>query len=84
MMQILSPHSLLLYPYGISSVWQDCMAVNVTGLVPMISSYLATSNLAWHKVLLGTGYFFFAVHAKGFTDNYPLLFEGLQNILKGM
>jgi hypothetical protein len=45
---------------------------------------LAISNLAWHKVLLGTGYFFFAVHFEGFTENYPFLFEGLQNILKGM
>ena len=41
-------------------------------------------ELAWHKVLLGTGYFFFAVHFEGFTENCPFLFEGLQNILKGM
>ena len=27
---------------------------------------------------------FFAVHFEGFTENYPFLFEGLQNILKGM
>ena len=27
---------------------------------------------------------FFAVHLEGFTKNYPFLFEGLQNILKGM
>jgi hypothetical protein len=27
---------------------------------------------------------FFAVHFEGFTENYPFLFQGLQNILKGM
>jgi len=26
----------------------------------------------------------FAFHFEGFTENYPFLFEGLQNILKGM
>jgi hypothetical protein len=26
----------------------------------------------------------FSVHFKGFTENYPFLFEELQNILKGM
>ena len=31
-----------------------------------------------------TGYSFFAVHFEGFTENYPFLFEGLQNILLGM
>ena len=28
--------------------------------------------------------FFFAIHFEGFTKNYPFLFEGLQNILKGI
>ena len=41
-------------------------------------------TIAWHKVLLGKGYFFLAVHFEGFIENYPFLFEGLQNILKGM
>jgi hypothetical protein len=27
---------------------------------------------------------FFAIHFEGFTENHPFLFEGLQNILKGM
>jgi hypothetical protein len=27
---------------------------------------------------------FFVVHLEGFTENFPFLFEGLQNILKGM
>ena len=27
---------------------------------------------------------FFAIHFEGFTENYPFLFEELQNILKGM
>jgi len=26
----------------------------------------------------------FAVHFEGFTGNYPFIFEGLQNVLKGM
>jgi hypothetical protein len=43
--------------------------------------YLAVSMA---QILLGTGYYFFAVHFEGFTKNYPFLFEGLQNILKGM
>ena len=46
--------------------------------------FVHIEQLAWHKVLLGTGYFFFAIHFEGFTENYPFLFEGLQNILKGM
>ena len=40
-------------------------------------------TVAWHKVLSGKGYSFFAVHFEGFIENYPFLFEGLQNILKG-
>ena len=40
-------------------------------------------QLAWYKVLLGTGYLF-SVQIEGFSENYPFLFEGLQNILKGM
>ena len=40
-------------------------------------------TIAYHKVLLGTGYFSFAVHFEGFIENYPFPFEGLQNILKG-
>jgi hypothetical protein len=34
--------------------------------------------------IIRTGYYFFAVHFEGFTENYPFLFEGLQNILKEM
>jgi hypothetical protein len=46
-----------------------------------VCMYLAVSMA---QILLGTGYYFFAVHFEGFTKNYPFLFEGLQNILKGM
>ena len=44
-------------------------------------SYLAISmaqSIIMNRLL------FFAVHFEGFTENHPFLFEGLQNILKGM
>ena len=46
-----------------------------------VCSYLAISMA---QNIIRDWLLFFAVHFEGFTKNYPFLFEGLQNILKGM
>ena len=52
------------------------------------NAYQGGAPTSWHssmaQSIIREGLLFLAVHFEGFIENYPFLFEGLQNILKGM